>query len=138
MLNKVMIIGKLWRDPELNRTPAGTPVCTLDIATGDFRANRGGGRADRFEWHRAVVFQKTAESCSQHLSKGSLVYVEGKLVTRRWQDPQGREHHASEIRAQRVQFLDAAQRAPAPLHRPDGTGRPPFPYEASAMDNLPF
>lgn len=134
MLNKVMIIGKLWRDPELKRTPAGTPVCTLDIATGGFRASR----ADRFEWHRAVVFQKTAESCSRHLSKGSLVYVEGKLVTRRWQDPQGREHNASEIRAQRVQFLDAAQRPPAPLHRPDGTGRLPFPYEASGMDSLPF
>lgn len=134
MLNKVMIIGKLWRDPELKRTPAGTPVCTLDIATGGFRASR----ADRFEWHRAVVFQKTAESCSRHLGKGSLVYVEGKLVTRRWQDPQGREHDASEIRAQRVRFLDAAQRPPAPLHRPGGTGRPPFPCEASGMDSLPF
>ena len=106
MLNKVMIIGRLGRDPELRYSQSGSPVCTLNIATDESYTDRDGNRVDRAEWHRVVVFQKAAENCSQYLTKGSLVFVEGSLQTRKWQDQQGPDRYTTEIKAQRVQFLD--------------------------------
>ncbi len=106
MLNKVMLIGRLGRDPELRYTQNGTPVTSLSIATDESYTDRDGNRQERTEWHRVAVFQKQAELCSNYLSKGSLVYVEGTLQTRKWQDQQGQDRYTTEIRAQRVQFLD--------------------------------
>lgn len=106
MLNKVMIIGRLGRDPELRYTQNGTPVTSLNIATDESYIDREGVRQDRTEWHRVTVFQKQAENCSNYLSKGSLVFVEGSLQTRKWQDQQGQDRYTTEIKAQRVQFLD--------------------------------
>ena len=106
MLNKVMIIGKLGRDPELRYTTTGTPVTTLSVATNESFLDRDGNRQERTEWHRVTVFQKQAENCAHFLAKGSLVYVEGTLQTRKWQDQQGMDRYTTEIRAQRVQFLD--------------------------------
>ena len=106
MLNKVMIIGRIGRDPELRYSQSGSPVCTLNIATDESYTDRDGNRVDRAEWHRVVVFQKAAENCSQYLTKGSLVFVEGSLQTRKWQDQQGQDRYTTEIKAQRVQFLD--------------------------------
>ena len=85
MLNKVMIIGRLGRDPELRYSQSGSPVCTFSVATDESYTDRDGNRVDRAEWHRVVVFQKAAENCSQYLTKGSLVFVEGSLQTRKWQ-----------------------------------------------------
>ena len=106
MLNKVMIIGRLGRDPELRYTQNGTPVTSLNIATDESYIDREGVRQDRTEWHRVTVFQKQAENCSNYLTKGSLVFVEGSLQTRKWQDQQGQDRYTTEIKAQRVQFLD--------------------------------
>ncbi len=106
MLNKVMIIGRLGRDPELRYTSNGTPVTSLNIATDESYIDREGVRQERTEWHRVTVFQKQAENCTNYLSKGSLVYVEGSLQTRKWQDQSGQDRYTTEIRAQRVQFLD--------------------------------
>lgn len=106
MLNKVMIIGKLGRDPELRYTTTGTPVTTLSVATNESFLDRDGNRQERTEWHRVTVFQKQAENCAHFLAKGSLVYVEGTLQTRKWQDQQGMDRYTTEVRAQRVQFLD--------------------------------
>lgn len=106
MLNKVMVIGRLGADPELRYTQSGSPVATLRIATDESYIDRNGNRVDRTEWHRAIVFQKAAEHCNQYLGKGSLVYVEGKLTTRKWQDQNGQDRYSTEIRADRVQFLD--------------------------------
>lgn len=168
MLNKVMIIGRLGRDPELRYTQTGSPICTLNIATDESYTDRDGNRVDRAEWHRVIVFQRAAENCSQYLTKGSLVYVEGSLQTRKWQDQQGQDRYSTEIKAQRVQFLDrrgdaagmgvpsgseggyAAPRRQAPAGRPQhGRQQPPrqddyedlgpaFPSEASGMDDVPF
>ena len=167
MLNKVMIIGRLGRDPELRYSQSGSPVCTLNIATDESYTDRDGNRVDRAEWHRVVVFQKAAENRSQYLTKGSLVFVEGSLQTRKWQDQQGQDRYTTEIKAQRVQFLDkrgseqsgmsggseggySAPRRPAqpggnrPQQRPqqrqddyEDLG-PAFPSEASGMDDVPF
>lgn len=106
MLNRVMLIGRLGRDPELRYTSNGTPVCSLSIATDESYIDRDGNRVERTEWHRVSVFQRQAENCAQYLSKGSLVYVEGQLQTRKYQDQQGQERFVTEIRGQRVVFLD--------------------------------
>ena len=104
-LNRVMIIGHLGRDPELKYTQTGTPVATLSIATSENYTDKSGNKGDRTEWHRVVVWERQAETCNQYLCKGSLVYVEGSLQTRQWQDQQGQTRYTTEIRAHRVQFL---------------------------------
>lgn len=106
MLNKVMIIGRLGRDPELRYTQSGAPIASLNIATDESYVDRDGNKVERTEWHRVSVFQRQAENCANYLAKGSLVYVEGSLQTRKWQDQQGQDRYTTEIKAQRVQFLD--------------------------------
>ena len=119
MLNKVMIIGRLGRDPELRYTQSGSPVASLNIATDESYTDREGNKVDRTEWHRVSVFQRQAENCANYLTKGSLVFVEGSLQTRKWQDQQGQDRYTTEIKAQRVQFLDRKGDAP----REAGGGR---------------
>ncbi len=106
MLNRAMIIGRLGQDPELKYTQSGVPLCNLNIATSESYQDRDGNKVDRTEWHRVSVFQRAAENCATYLRKGSLVYVEGSINTRKWQDQQGQDRYTTEIRAQRVQFLD--------------------------------
>ncbi len=106
MLNKVMIIGRLGRDPELRYTQTGAPVCSLNVATDESYTDRDGNKVERTEWHRVSVFQRSAENCANYLRKGSLVYVEGSLTTRKWQDQQGQDRYTTEIKALRVQFMD--------------------------------
>ncbi|MFR3459486.1 MAG: single-stranded DNA-binding protein, partial [Bilophila wadsworthia] len=97
-LNKVMIIGRLGREPELKYTQSGSPVCTFSVATDESYTDNSGQKVEKAEWHRIVVFQKAAENCSQYLAKGSLVFIEGRLETRKWQDQQGQDRFATEIR----------------------------------------
>ena len=106
MLNKVMIIGRLGADPEVRYVAGGQPVATLNVATDESYTDREGNKVKKTEWHRISVWGKTAENCHNYLSKGSLVYVEGSLQTRKWQDQQGQDRYSTDIRAQRVQFLD--------------------------------
>lgn len=97
MLNRVMIIGRLGRDPELKYSSSGMPIANLRIATDESYVDRDGNKVERTEWHTVVVFQRAAENCSNFLSKGSLVYVEGSLQTRKWQDQQGQDRYTTEI-----------------------------------------
>lgn len=150
-LNKVMIIGRLGRDPELKYTQSGSPVCTFSVATDESYTDNSGQKVGKAEWHRVVVFQKAAENCSQYLAKGSLVFIEGKLETRKWQDQQGQDRFVTEIKAQRVQFLDRKADGDGQQGR-QGGGRqtqrrhsadyedlgPAFPSEASGLDDVPF
>lgn len=126
MLNKVQIICRLGRDPELRYSQSGSPVCTLSVATDEGYTDRDGKKVDRTEWHRVVLYSKAAENCNQFLKKGSLVYVEGSLQTRKWQDQQGQDRFSTEIKAQRVQFLDKKD------------GGKPSSSESYGMDNVPF
>ena len=128
-LKRVVIIGRLGRDPELKYSQNGAAICRLNVATDESYTDREGNRIQKAEWHSVVVFQKAAEHCSQYLSKGSLVFVEGSLSTREWQDQQGQKRYSTEIKAQRVQFLD----------KKDG-GKPSssLPSESYGMDNVPF
>lgn len=134
MLNRVMIIGRLGADPELRYTQAGQATCSLRVATDESYTDRDGNREERTEWHRVAVFGKTAENCNQYLRKGSLVYVEGKLSTRKWQDQNGQERYSTEIRADRVQFLDRKENGPQkPAQRKERSNA-----AQSELEEIPF
>lgn len=105
-LNLVQIIGRLGRDPELRYGQSGGAVANLNVATDESYMDRDGNKVERTEWHRVSVFQRQAENCANFLTKGSLVYVEGSLTTRKWQDQNGQDRFTTEIKAQRVKFLD--------------------------------
>ncbi len=104
-VNKVIIIGNLGRDPEMRYLPSGDAVANLRIATTDKYKDRGGDMQEVTEWHSVAFFGKIAEVCGQYLKKGSQVYVEGSLRTRKWQDKEGNDRYTTEIRGDRMQML---------------------------------
>jgi single-strand DNA-binding protein len=107
-INKVILIGNLGQDPEVRFTPSGTAVANLNLATSDTWTDRQSGqRQERTEWHRIVLFNKTAEIAQQYLKKGSKVYIEGRLQTRKWQDQNGQDRYSTEIVANDMQMLDS-------------------------------
>lgn len=107
-INKVILIGNLGQDPEVRFTPSGTAVANLNLATTDTWMDRQSGqRQERTEWHRVVMFNKTAEIAQQYLKKGSKVYIEGRLQTRKWQDQNGQDRYSTEIVANDMQMLDS-------------------------------
>lgn len=105
-LNKVLIIGRLGRDPEMRYTPSGRPVTTFSVATSRTWNTSEGGRRTETEWFNVVAWSNLAEICKQHLSKGRLVYIEGRLQTRHWEDPEGNKHSSTEIVANEMIMLD--------------------------------
>lgn len=107
-VNKVIIVGRLGSDPELKTISTGNNVARLSVATSDQWTDKDGQKQERTEWHRIVVWGKLAELCGKYLSKGRQVYVEGRLQTRSWEDPQGVKKYTTEIVAQTVQFLSGA------------------------------
>lgn len=117
-LNKVILIGNLGRDPELRRTSSGAAVCTLNLATNASYTDRDGNRVDTTEWHRVVVWGRMAETCDAYLKAGRRVYVEGSLQTRTWEDREGRSRTTTEVKARRVDFLDARSSSDTPEHPP--------------------
>jgi single-strand DNA-binding protein len=153
-LNKVMIIGRLGADPELKYSQSGTPVARMRIATSETYTDREGNRQESTEWHTVVVFQRQAENCANYLSKGSMVYVEGSLQTRQWQDKDGQNRYTTEIKGQRIQFLDRKGDGAGASGQGQKQGRnngqqsqrgyadddlgPSFPSETSGMDDVPF
>jgi single-strand DNA-binding protein len=135
-VNKVILIGNLGRDPELRYTQGGKAVANFTIATNEKWKDSDGQAQERVEWHRIITWGKTAENCSQYLSKGRSVYVEGRLQTREWEDREGQKKRTTEIVAQFVQFLspkDGAQSSGGgPGRQSSGDSVPP------AGDDIPF
>ncbi len=105
MVNKVILIGNLGSDPELRSTQSGTSVATLSVATSRKWKNKDGQMQDETEWHRVIVWAQSAEFCANYLSKGSKIFVEGRLQTRKWQDQSGNDKYTTEIIATTVQNL---------------------------------
>lgn len=105
-LNKVMLIGRLGRDPEVRNTQSGAVVCTLALATDESYVDGSGQKVEKTEWHRIVAFSKLADVCQRFLHKGSLCYVEGQISSRKYTDQQGVERTTTEVKAHRVEFLD--------------------------------
>ncbi|MCD8106754.1 MAG: single-stranded DNA-binding protein [Oscillospiraceae bacterium] len=138
MFNKITLIGRLGRDPEARMTPAGA-VANFSLATDEMWLDSQGQKQTRTEWHRVVVWGKQAELCAKYLAKGRLVFVEGSLQTRKYQDDKGQERSVAEVKAQRVLFLDrAAAQSPAQAPLASSPPQAGFPTDVSGMDDLPF
>jgi len=108
-LNKVMLIGNLGRDPEVRYLPAGDAVANLPLATTDTWKDKNNEKQERTEWHRIVFFGRQAEIAGEYLKKGSQIYIEGRLQTRKWTDKGGVEHYTTEIIGDRMQMLGGKQ-----------------------------
>lgn len=105
-LNKAIIIGHLGKDPETRYLPGGEAVCNFTVATSEtWKDKTTGEKKEQTEWHRVSAFGKLAEICSQYLKKGSLVYVEGRIQTRKWQDKEGQDRYTTEIKADGMKML---------------------------------
>src|SRR5437870_4758151 len=104
-VNKVILVGNLGRDAELRYTPGGAAVATINMATTEVWNDKSGQRQEKTEWHRVVLWGKTAESLNEYLTKGKQIYVEGKLQTRQWDDKDGNKRYTTEIRGDRVVLL---------------------------------
>ncbi len=104
-VNKVILIGNLGRDPEVRYMPSGDAVANLRIATTDTFKDKNGDKQEVTEWHSVAFFGRQAEVCGQYLKKGSQIYVEGSLRTRKWQDKEGHDRYTTEIRGDRMQML---------------------------------
>jgi single-strand DNA-binding protein len=107
-INKVILIGNLGADPEIRYMPSGGAVANLNMATSESWKDKTTGQIqDRTEWHRVVMFNRLAEICGEYLKKGSKLYIEGSLRTRKWQDKEGQDRYTTEIVATEMQMLDS-------------------------------
>jgi single-strand DNA-binding protein len=108
-VNKVILIGNLGSEPELKYTPSNRPVCNLSVATNEVWKDKNGQKQEKTEWHRVIVWGEQGENAAKYLAKGRMVYVEGKLQTRTWDDKEGKKRYTTEIVADRVVFLSGQQ-----------------------------
>ena len=145
-LNKVMIIGNLGQDPDVKFLPSGDAVCNISVATDESYKTKEGQKVEKTEWHNVTMFGKLAEISGEYLRKGSKVYIEGKLETRKWQAQDGTDRYSTDIKAFQMQMLDSkgnqssvpspAQIQPkAPAPTPAGPG--PDPVD-DFLDDIPF
>jgi single-strand DNA-binding protein len=123
-VNKVILIGNLGRDPEVRYLPSGDAVANITIATTETWKDKGGEKQEQTEWHRVAMFGKTAEIAGEYLKKGSQVYIEGKLQTRKWTDKEGQERYTTEIRADRMQMLGSRSGGSERMAPPDDDAPP--------------
>lgn len=145
-LNKVILIGRLGKDPEMRYTPQGVAVTTFNVATNESYKDREGKEVENTEWHRVVAWRKLAEICGQYLKKGSLVYIEGKLKTRTYDDKDGVKKYITETIADQMQMLDSKRDSTGGGERSTATHdtggmnsyTEPATNASSAEDDLPF
>ena len=137
MVNKVILIGNLGADPEVRYTQNGTAVANFRIATTE-TWKKEGEKEEQTEWHRIVTFARLAEICGEYLSKGSRVYIEGRLQTRKWEDRDGNPRYTTEIVAREMKMLSprgAAEGGQAGGYREE---EPPLPNVPPMEDDVPF
>lgn len=128
-MNKVILVGHLGRDAELKYTPGGAAVATLSLATTEVWTDKKNQRQEKTEWHRIVLWGKSAESLQEYLVKGKCVAVEGKLQTREWNDKDGQKRYTTEIKADHVTLLSAGGDRPK---------RAPVDDAADVVEEVPF
>ena len=137
-INKVILVGRLGRDPEIRYTPSGAAVANFTIATSEeWNDRESGQKQERTEWHKIVAWRRLGEICGEYLRKGSQVYIEGKLQTRSWEDRDGNKRYTTEIIAQNMQMLGSANRGTRTTDQTD----PGFPVEEPITvpeDDIPF
>lgn len=149
-VNKVILIGNLGNDPEVRYTPSGSAVANVNLATSEtWRDKQSGELQDRTEWHRVVFFNRLAEIVGEYLRKGSKIYVEGTLRTRKWTDKNGVERYTTEIIANEMHILDSRSAASGtPSNHPSTTEdfdsnhnlphHESSAHESSFDDDIPF
>jgi len=157
-VNKVILIGNLGQDPEVKYMPNGNAVTNITVATSEsWKDKNTGQQQERTEWHRVVAFRRLAEIIGEYLRKGSKVYIEGKLQTRKWQDQSGQDRYTTEIVANDMQMLDSRgggtapmgggynqtqdngfTSQPAPAAAPAQSAPPAQPPESDFEDDIPF
>jgi single-strand DNA-binding protein len=138
-INKVILVGNLGADPETRYMPSGSAVTNLRLATSDsWKDKQTGEQQERTEWHRVAMFGRLAEIAAEYLHKGSQVYIEGSLRTRKWQDKDGNDRYSTEIVANEMQMLGGRADQSAPARAP----QPPPPSAAADddvfNDDIPF
>lgn len=122
-VNKVILIGNLGADPESRFAPSGDAICNIRLATTEtWRDKNTGERREATEWHRVAFFGKLAEIAGQYLRKGSQVYIEGSLRTRKWQDQSGQDRYTTEIRADEMKMLGRREGGDVPMRGGEGGG----------------
>ena len=145
-VNKVIVVGNLGQDPETRYIPSGSAVTNLRIATNEsWKDKQTGEQKDRTEWHSVAMFGRLAEIAAEYLRKGSQVYIEGKLRTRKWQDKDGNDRYTTEIIADEMQMLgnragggaSTISDSPPPTNAPP-TNAPPQSSENDFDDDIPF
>ena len=146
-INKVILVGNLGADPETRYMPSGKPVTNIRIATSEgWTDKQSGDKQERTEWHSVVLFEKLAEISAEYLRKGSQVYIEGSLRTRKWQDKEGIDRYTTEIVAREMQMLGGRgggeggeRRAPVAASGASSPSSAPPPAEAGEFDDdIPF
>jgi len=147
-INKVILVGNLGADPETRYMPSGKPVTNIRIATSEgWTDKQTGDKQERTEWHAVVLFEKLAEISAEYLRKGSQVYIEGSLRTRKWQDKEGKDRYTTEIVAREMQMLGGrgggegggGERRPASSSSSAPSSSAPPPSEAEEFDDdIPF
>jgi single-strand DNA-binding protein len=130
-----MLIGRLGADPEIRYTPSGAEVATFRIATSESWTNKSGEKEERTEWHRIVAWRGLAKICGEYLNKGKLVYVEGRLRTRSWEDRDGNKRTTTEIEASDMKMLGGVGEASRKAKEPEAESVPPAIKEE---EDIPF
>ncbi|MCG6887355.1 MAG: single-stranded DNA-binding protein [Proteobacteria bacterium] len=145
-VNKVILIGNLGRDPEVRYSPNGGAVANITVATSEsWKDKNTGEQVEKTEWHRVVFFRRLAEIAGEYLKKGSKVYIEGKLQTRKWQDKDGGDRYTTEIVANEMQMLDSRGGGSAEYNQDTSRSSKPQSQAAEAPapagdfdDDIPF
>jgi single-strand DNA-binding protein len=140
-VNKVILIGRLGKDPEMRFTPNGKAVTNFTMATSEIWSDQNGEKQERTEWHRIVTWGKLAENCAKLLAKGKQVYVEGRLQTRQWDDRDGNKRYTTEIIANQMQILSPMDSTGSRVQ--EMSGDPGFNPDESVpsspeFDDIPF
>ncbi len=122
-INKVILIGNLGRDPEVRYLPNGDAVTNISVATTDTWKDKEGKKQEKTEWHRVTFYRRLAEIAGEYLKKGSQIYVEGRLETRKWQDKEGQDRYTTEIIASEMKMLGSRSGGGEPADRESGSGQ---------------
>ncbi len=141
-VNKVILVGNLGRDPETRYLPDGSAVSNLNVATTDSWKDKSGEKQEKTEWHRVSLFGRLAEIAAEYLKKGSQVYLEGRLQTRKWQDKEGQDRYTTEIVADRLQMLggrsSGGTEPSSTTNNSKTTNAPPTGGYDDFTDDIPF
>lgn len=145
-VNKAILVGNLGADPEMRYMPSGDPIANLRLATTDsYKDKATGEKKETTEWHRVVMFNRLAEIAGQYLKKGSQIYIEGRIQTRKWTDKEGQERYSTEIVANEMKMLGKREGMGAPSDNSDNTDYAPAPRKDKPKpsfddlgDDIPF